>query len=77
MDIYKTNHDEAGIMGTAVISAYGTDYYKNMDEAVNNMIKLKKTHTTNKENHQKYKKYYKKYDDLCNKLIPEMDKDIE
>ncbi len=67
-DIISFEVNEAGALGAAVLTAYGTGEYKNIDEAVKNMARIKKIFKPNKDKsryyNQKYSSYKKLYDIL-------------
>lgn len=59
---------QAGALGSAVLGAKASGYFKSLDNATEVMSKIKeKTFYPIKENVEKYKKLYEKYCDLANK----------
>jgi xylulokinase len=67
-DIISFEVNEAGVLGAAILTAYGTGEYKNIDEAEKNMTRTKKIFKPDKNKsgyyNQKYSSYKKLYDIL-------------
>lgn len=71
--IVTTDNSDAACLGAAIISGYATEMFDDFNNAVDNMVKLKKRFEPNEENHSKYKKIYEHYKTLYKSLCPLFD----
>jgi len=67
-EINVLNIEEGPCFGAALIAGVGVGVYKNISEAVNGIVKIKKTITPRIENVKKYDDYYKLYKKLYHSL---------
>jgi FGGY-family pentulose kinase len=58
---YVTEFTEATILGTAICAATGAGIYKDLVEASESMVKVKRMVEPNNKNHDKYEFYFDKY----------------
>ena len=61
---------ELGALGGAMGAAYGLKYYDTLEEAVQNMSRIKQRVEPNTKNTEIYHKKYAIYEDLLNALEP-------
>jgi xylulokinase len=59
--VSNLNVDEAGTLGTAIIAGTATKVYKNMEDAVNKLVKIRKVYNPNIKKHEIYLEQYDKY----------------
>ncbi|WP_223592495.1 autoinducer-2 kinase [Neobacillus bataviensis] len=52
---------EAAALGTALFAGIGAGIYKNIEQAVNQVVKWERTHLPNNENHVQYLEIYEKW----------------
>ncbi len=52
---------ESTILGSAICASVGADIYKNVTEASNNMVRMKRIIEPNEKNHEEYEFYFDKY----------------
>ena len=64
--------DTATPLGAAMLAGVGTGLYSDFSQAVNETVKITRTHYPNKDNHKIYKKQYEKYIQLSETLEPLM-----
>lgn len=74
-DIYKNrlitlSNFEGGIMGTAILAAVGSGYYKDIQAAVERMIRIKNTYEPNIKTMQSYDRFYALFEELHSGLQP-------
>lgn len=72
-DIYgkhvcTVQNDSGAAMGAAVLAAVGSGIYRNLDEAVERMVKIKEKEHCTKERHKKYMEGFKIYKELYKRL---------
>ncbi|MCS7125907.1 MAG: xylulokinase [Aigarchaeota archaeon] len=68
---YLLKVDEGSSYGAAILAAVGVGAYKNVEDAVNTIIKTVEPIDPNLDDHEKYMKYYKLYGRLYEKLKDE------
>ncbi len=73
-EINVPSSDTATAMGAAILAGVGVGLYKDFDDAVSGLIKIKRQHSPNMENHAIYMKNYDLYLDLYNNLKGTMKK---
>jgi len=66
--------NEHGALGAAITAAVGTGHFSDYQEAVKEMVNIKKTYKPKKENVKKYQKLYVLYTDIYNSLWNSWDK---
>jgi len=74
-DIYKNrlitlSNFEGGIMGTAILAAVGSGYYKDIQTAVERMIRIKNTYEPNVKTMERYNRFYAIFKELHDGLQP-------
>ena len=63
-DIISFNVIEAGCLGVAILAGYANGDFKNIDEAIKNMVKVKSVYKINQEDKDYYEKKYNNYKKL-------------
>lgn len=61
--------EQATLLGAAILSAIGTHAYKSFDDAVNNMVKIRKTYIPKEENNLFYNKIYAKNKEIYENIL--------
>lgn len=67
-DFLVPDSDTATVRGTAILAGVGTGIYSDFDEAVNTIIRIKRTHCSNPKTWDIYAKNYKIYRELYEDL---------
>lgn len=71
LPVKRVQTHEAGGLGSSIIAFISLGVYKDIDEALNNMVKTKDTFNPNVTNHNYYQKIYNDiYKKLSKKLVP-------
>ena len=67
--VIRTENEEAACLGAAILAGKAVGMYKDIKDAVSNMVKIKKKFEPDRENFkiykQTYQKYVKLYENLC------------
>jgi len=66
-EIVITDSREAAPLGTAIIAAVQLGYFKDINEAVSKIVKVKKSYIPNPSDY--YRKQYNEFLDIYNKLF--------
>ncbi len=67
-EVTVTRNKEAGCLGVAILAAVATNVYKNLQEAVENMVKISKVYRPDIEKNIIYEKRYKAYRKILGNL---------
>ena len=67
-EIKVPSSDTATAMGAAILAGVGVGVYKDFNDAVSRLIKIKRKHSPNMENHKTYMKNYELYLELYDNL---------
>lgn len=73
-EIKVPSSDTATAMGAAILAGVGVGVYKDFNDAIERLIKIKRDHSPNIKNHNTYKKNYKIYLELYENLKGMMNK---
>ncbi|MFC2144751.1 FGGY-family carbohydrate kinase [Actinomycetota bacterium] len=68
LEIIIPENTEAALLGAAIIAGVGIGIYKNYDQAVKDIVKIKHSYKPNPDNKKIYGASYKKYNDLYSKV---------
>ena len=82
--IYLTEEPEAASLGSAIIGAVASGYFKSLEEASENMVHVKSIIEPNKERNEKYQFYIDKYirtyqqmKDLMHEMVRHLNKEAK
>ncbi len=68
MEILIPGNTETALLGASIIAGVGIGAYKDYNEALEKIIKIKKTYKPNPDNEENYTNAFKKYNDLYKKI---------
>lgn len=57
----RMENNEVSALGTAVLAAYGVGLYEGVEEAVEQMVRIRDVFTPNEKVHERYQEIYQKY----------------
>lgn len=66
----KTNLEEGGALGAAILAGVGVGFYDSVKSAVEDIVRIKDIHKPDRERCQQYNDYYKIYKKLYSHLNP-------
>ncbi len=77
-EVSRTNSSEAGALGVALLAMVANNEYKDIYDAVNNVVKIKDTVEPNKKDNKIYEKYMEIYKMayIQNKILFEKEKEL-
>lgn len=61
-------NNESGTLGCAILAATATGVFSSLEEAVKNLVKVKKRFLPNLDRHKKYQKHYEKYKEVYRRM---------
>jgi len=73
--IYTMQNEECGSLGAAMLAAKSIGMTKSIEDAVGNMVSVKKEYKPNPDNREVYKVAYGKYKMLYESLVPNFEVD--
>ena len=68
VDILIPENTETALLGAAIIAGVSVGVYKDYNEAIKKIIRIKKRYKPNPDNKEIYKNTYQKYNDLYKKV---------
>ncbi len=68
MEILIPGNTETALLGASIIAGVGIGAYKDYNEALEKITKIKKTYKPNPDNEENYTNAFKKYNDLYKKI---------
>jgi sugar (pentulose or hexulose) kinase len=68
--VRTVNGEELGARGAAIANAVAQGFFRDFDEALDNIISTKKIYEPNEENHKRYLRFYKLYKSTYEALMP-------
>ena len=65
--------EDAGPLGAAILAAKGIGLYSSLENAVNNMVRIKERRNPNPENSERYAEHYDKFQDMMLSVASELE----